>query len=184
MVGQPGAGTLRVTCTVVHVTLSVPAPGCPTTPALTSPVYAVRVTIPPEPVTFQETQVSSCDSLTVLGYSLNSGFSDSIRAVVRDTQTWASVWRQFGGAAPPPQVDFAKDWVLLAALGTRRTGGYGIRVDSLGFHGGTVVNVSTIAPGSTCPTTQGWTSPALLVRVPRLPEPVIFQDHAVVTNCR
>jgi len=170
--------------TVVHVTLTLPAPGCSPPRGLTSPAYAVRVPIPPEPVTFQDRQVLSCDSLVVLGYSLTAGFADSVRAVVSDTLTWASVWKQFGGANPLPQIDFAQNRVLLVALGTRPTGGYGIRVDSLAYLGGTVVHVSTIAPGPTCPTTQGLTSPAELVRVPQLPEPIVFQDHAVVTDCR
>ncbi len=46
--------------TVVHVSMIAPAPGCTPLAGPTSPVYAVRTLIPPEPVVFQDTQVLRC----------------------------------------------------------------------------------------------------------------------------
>ncbi len=128
------------------------------------------------------------DSTSVLASSGYTGFDGSVRAVLGDVQTWAVVWNEFVGSIQPkpslPAVDFTADWVLVVALGSRPTGGYGIRVDSVANHGGTVVYVTTIAPGPLCAVTQLVTSPAQLVRLPRPPEPITFQDRNVATDCQ
>ncbi len=128
------------------------------------------------------------DSAAVVAHAYNTGFTQSSRAVVKDAAAWAAAWSQFRGSVEPepslPVVDFDADVVIVAALGPRPTGGFDIRVDSVASHGGTVVYVTTFAPGQTCITTQAFTSPAVLVRLPRPAEPIAFQDRDVVFQCQ
>ncbi len=127
------------------------------------------------------------DSTAVLAHAYHSGFTQSSRAIVSDAAAWATAWSQFRGSLEPapslPVVDFDADVVIVAALGPRPTGGYDIRIDSVANHGGTVVYVTTLAPGPTCITTQAFTSPAVLVRLPRPADAVAFQDRDVVIEC-
>jgi hypothetical protein len=75
--------------------------------------------------------------------------------------------------------------VLVVALGQRATGGFDIRVDSVAqFQGGTVVYITTTAPGPACITTQAFTQPAEAVRVTQPREPIVFQQRDVLTDCR
>jgi len=124
------------------------------------------------------------DSAAVLAHEDYSGFSTATRAVVADGQSWAGTWAQlYSGTQPkPPQpdIDFTKDCVIVAALGGRPTGGFGINIDSIvGYNGGTVVYVTTSAPGPNSATTQLFTQPVELVRLTRPPEPIVFQERAV-----
>lgn len=118
-----------------------------------------------------------------------SGLKDSLRLVVRDARTWTRVWNAVhAGVTPAPRVvapDFGEEIAVVAALGQRRTGGYGIRVDSVARHAaGAVVYVTTTAPGRNCLTTQALTSPVHAVRVPRIEGRVAWRQRAVVENCR
>jgi hypothetical protein len=84
----------------------------------------------------------------VLAHASYSGLGDAVRSVLSDPASWAAVWAQltFGTQpqTPLPSVDFDTERVLVAALGTRPTGGYDIRVDSLvRYEHGSVAYVTT-----------------------------------------
>jgi hypothetical protein len=127
------------------------------------------------------------DRADLLARAVYSGFVTSTRAVVADAQTWASAWDQIWNVSPAPlplpAVDFGTSRVLVVALGAEPSGGYDIRVDSAVTGTGTVVYVTTTAPGPTCLTTGASTAPAVLVRMPKSVEPVTFQDRNTVYNC-
>src|SRR5262245_62502934 len=54
---------------------------------------------------------------------------DSHRTVVRDLQTWQSLWSAHAGPAmPAPAVDFATSMVLAAFAGERPTPGYSVEI--------------------------------------------------------
>jgi hypothetical protein len=87
-------------------------------------------------------------STAVLAHEYYSGLGDAVRSVLSDPASWAAVWAQltFGTQpqTPLPSVDFDTERVLVAALGTRPTGGYDIRVDSLvRYEHGSVAYVTT-----------------------------------------
>jgi hypothetical protein len=128
------------------------------------------------------------DSAAVLGHAYYSGFATATHAVVSDGLRWAATWNQFWGTLEPKppasSVDFATERVLLVALGMRFSGGYDIAVDSVvGYQGGTTVYLTGRSPGQGCIVTGALSAPAQLVRVPRPPEPVTFQQRDVVTPC-
>ncbi|HEU0300970.1 MAG TPA: protease complex subunit PrcB family protein, partial [Longimicrobium sp.] len=69
------------------------------------------------------------------GYRHNSRMESAARELVRDAAAWSRLWPRLsgsmGGASPAPQVDFAREMALVAAMGQRNTGGYEIRIESV-----------------------------------------------------
>ena len=122
----------------------------------------------------------------LLSRTYYSGFTTPVQAIVADSQTWAATWVQTYGNLPPhplPAIDFTAYRVIAVALGTEPSGGYAIQVDSAVTSGGTVVYLSTFAPGPTCLTTGAMTSPAELVRMPRPAGTITFRDTTIVSVC-
>ncbi len=77
-------------------------------------------------------------------YDDGPAFRDSVRIVVRDHETWLSVWAQATSTQPSPPplpaVDFGRDLILVVG-GGRMTPGDQIRVDSAGVRGALFVAV-------------------------------------------
>jgi len=118
-------------------------------------------------------------------FAYYTGIKQSERLVVRDEATWQSVWTSISGSVtPPPTVDFTKEMLIVAALGSRSTGGYSIVVDSaLMTSKELIVWVGTSSPGPKCLTTQAFTSPVDIARIQRIEAPVSFVDVATVVQC-
>jgi hypothetical protein len=118
-----------------------------------------------------------------------SGYRAPQRAVIGDSAAWQAAWSTLWAgstSAPPlPAVDFAREVIVLAALGERPTGGYQILVDSAtaGEADGAVVHVRTVSPGARCNVFQALTQPVDVARLPRVRGPVTFRDHALVLEC-
>lgn len=133
--------------------------------------------------------VTGVDSGAVLLHAGYSGFGESDRFVVRDSAHWARAWataftRQTP-VPPLPAVDFARDMIVVAALGTRPTGGYDIAIEGVAPEaGGAGVRVATTAPGDDCVTTQAITEPVVMVRVAAVAGLVRFHERAETHSCR
>lgn len=120
-----------------------------------------------------------------------SGYQEPMRLAVFDAATFAEVWgRAFAFQDPvpkPPDVDFATEFVVAAALGGRATGGYAIEVvGAREEDGGVVVALVTTSPGKGCPVTLATTQPLDIVKVkrPGRADPHLsFAEKQVVTNC-
>lgn len=120
-----------------------------------------------------------------LGYS---GFAVSERVVVRSDRHWKAIWEkafEIQTPVPPrPAIDFATEMVVVAALGSRPTGGYGIVITDLETRGTKLeVLVTASSPGSSCFTTQALTQPVVMVRVRAVPGPVAFRERSLVYQC-
>ena len=118
----------------------------------------------------------------------HSGMTDSARLVIRNDAEWRRTWAQLVGhitpAPPIPEIDFTKEMVIVAALGTRPTAGHMIRIARVGRSSGvTYVDVVSERPGPTCRTAQMMTSPADVVVVPVINEPVAFVETLNVKVC-
>jgi protease stability complex PrcB-like protein len=114
---------------------------------------------------------------------------EALRLVVRDDAAWAAAWARLhrGDAAAPPRpaIDFAKEMVLVAALGMRRTGGFVATISRAELAGGVMrVEVLERQPGAGCMTTQALTYPVALARVARHDGEVEFTDRVAVADCR
>jgi hypothetical protein len=123
-----------------------------------------------------------------LPFASYSGIDDSLRLVVRDAQAWRAVWQTIHRRAAPmppvPPVDFAREMIVVAALGARPSGGFAIRVDSVIHLGDSLeVVVRKDLPGRSCLLSAAVTQPVDLARVPARPLPVRFRERSVVEPC-
>ena len=123
--------------------------------------------------------------------SLNAAtdvFPSETTLTIRDQPSWQELWSQMtrntSPAPPVPTVDFAKDMVLLAATGTRPTGGYAIAItDGTQSSSGITVNVTIRSPGASCIVTQALTSPVDIATTPRSEGNVAFNVKRAEQNC-
>lgn len=111
------------------------------------------------------------------------------RLVIRDQATWvdawASLWPTFAPIPAPPNVDFKNEMIVFVALGERSTGGYSIVVDSAGTNAqGVTVWIGTSSPGPQCFTTQAFTQPVDIARLPRIDAPVHFVETSRIAECQ
>ena len=122
------------------------------------------------------------------GFSQYSGIADSQRVVIRDTTAWRKYWtdihRPFIPAPAVPAVDFSHEVVLLASMGTRRSGGFVIRIDSATTDSASlIVQVTQVLPGRGCAVPAAVTQPVDLVRLPALSLPIAFRERVERTDC-
>ena len=121
-------------------------------------------------------------------FAVFSGFSDSARVAVRTQSQWNEIWARIAGNATPapeaPEIDFATEMVIVAAMGTRPSGGYAIRIDRVVRRGNTMwAEVTSSAPGSGCMNAAALTTPVDLVVVQRTTGKVLFVENSEVRNC-
>jgi hypothetical protein len=119
---------------------------------------------------------------------VDTGISERQRIVVRDAATWAQLWRTItSGYSPPPpvpEVDFDSEMAIVAAMGTRPSGGYSIHIDEVREAGEQLhVVVREVSPGPDCLVSAALTAPVIAVRVARRDGPVTFVEHAEVVDC-
>ena len=122
-------------------------------------------------------------------FRFNNGVTDARRSVIRDEATWTALWSQIVSThwpkPPAPAVDFSKEMVLFAAMGTRNSGGYVMSIDSVRKSGGALeVVVRATSPGPQCGTTAALTQPIAAVRVARNDLPVAFIERTGQIDCR
>jgi len=128
------------------------------------------------------------DSSSILVESSYTGITDARLSVISDSAAWQAAWSEmFGTLAPQPPapvVDFAAQSVLLVALGSRPTGGYSIRIDSVA-HSATqnVVFVTDTSPGSGCLVTQAITTPVEAVVTPWPVDAAQWYTSRVTHDC-
>lgn len=107
--------------------------------------------------------------------------------MVRGREAWIEIWKRIyrpdptdGTMAPLPEVDFAREMLIVAALGERPTGGYGIIVDSACEQEKelkiVVRSISRVKCGGV---TDSLTQPLDIVRLPKSELPVVFQEIEV-----
>jgi hypothetical protein len=119
-------------------------------------------------------------------FTYYSGMDTPERIVVRDAVTWKSVWDQInsrGSSVPLPAVNFSREMVVVAAMGSHGTGGFSILVEGAGESGGRInVAIHSDSPYN-CLTTEAFTQPVDIARLARSDEPINFVERATITNC-
>lgn len=121
-------------------------------------------------------------------YRLSSGLDEAGQLVVRDSAAWAALWpRMLGTHSPkprPPAVDFSREMLIVASMGTRPTGGFVVFIESAATVGDSLrVVVREQSPGPRCGTTAALSAPVALARVTRTELPVSFVARRVVRDC-
>ena len=101
-----------------------------------------------------------------------SGIQEAKQMVIKDRAAWEMLWTQHNvnkaSAAPLPEVDFSKEMVIVATMGTKRTGGFSleiVRAERRGKKLRIVVQQASPPPGAM--TIQALTAPFHFVAVPR-----------------
>ena len=119
-----------------------------------------------------------------------SGLIEPQRLVVRDRAAWAEIWATIWHRQSPlplpelPQVDFAREMLVVVALGQRPTGGYDILVDSaVATPDHLDIWIRAIGPGR-CFVTQALTQPIDIARLPRSDSVVRFHDRSEDRACQ
>lgn len=118
-----------------------------------------------------------------------SGFVAPLRGSVRTADEWAGTWQTlYSGQSPVPllpAIDFSREMVVVAAIGTRSNGCFAVDVTaaSLRANGAAVFEVEETVPGPNCVCTQALTQPVHLVKVGRFAGPETFVERKVQSNC-
>jgi hypothetical protein len=123
------------------------------------------------------------------GMRYYSGIATRQRLVVGDAATWANVWEQIVGTLRPvppvPAIDFPSKLVIVAAMGTRATGGYSIDVEDVSLMADDAsISIKEESPGSGCIVTEALTAPVAVVVVPRFAGQASFLEHASQRACQ
>ena len=118
--------------------------------------------------------------------SFYTGYNEPGRLVVDDQVELDQAWSRLGvyqpGGSPP--VDFGRELVVVAAMGSRSTGGYSIRVEEVRAYADHVtVHVVETSPSRSCITTQAFTAPAEAVKIPRTSLEIRFRTTQRVHEC-
>lgn len=121
-------------------------------------------------------------------FSTYSGLIDSLRLVVRDSTAWRLLWQQinrpfFPSPALPP-VDFQREMVVVAALGTRPSAGFDVVIeaateDSAGIE----VDVRRTSPSAGCPVAAAITQPVDLAKIPARTRALHFRERSTLISC-
>jgi hypothetical protein len=117
-----------------------------------------------------------------------SGFQETTRMLIRDEDAWATAWKTLHAHVSPtparPVIDFGSNAVVLAAMGTRPTGGYSVTIEDVHAHGGALyVSVVERSPGPTCATLQAITAPVHAVQVAREGSTAHFHVETITVSC-
>ena len=128
------------------------------------------------------------DEQIQMQFRYNSQIEAPRYEAIRDDGSWRDLWLQMTAGRGPrplrPQVNFDREMLLVAAMGTQRTGGYTIRISSVReTRAELVATVVRTSPGRRCGTTAALTEPADIVRVRATAKPVRWVYRDVVHRC-
>ena len=123
-----------------------------------------------------------------LAHAYNSVFRQPVRALVENDADWRATWSTFtanlGSPPPLPAVDFAREQVIVTALGERNSGGYDISISRIALTSDNLsVEVTSTRPGPRCGVTAALTQPVDMVRIPRQHPPVVFTEKSAQIDC-
>jgi hypothetical protein len=121
-------------------------------------------------------------------YTHSSGLNEHGYQVITDEATWNQLWQEIHATTTPvppiPGVDFSREMVVAAALGSRNTGGYDVLLAEASEESGRLkVQVLELSPGTTCATATVLTQPVDLATLPLRAEPVDFVATSRVREC-
>jgi len=121
-------------------------------------------------------------------FSSYAGIADPVRTVIKDSVAWRALWERLHRPFVPqprlPPIDFGREMIVVAALGSRPSGGYDVVIESAERDStGLQISVRVAAPASGCPVESVMTQPVDIARVPLTSQPVRFRERDVVIGC-
>jgi hypothetical protein len=120
---------------------------------------------------------------------LSGGISRRDRLVIRDGEQFNQLWKEIAGPGPdkppPPQVDFSREMLIVAAMGQQPSSGYEIIIESACEVDNQLEVVVRSANYAKCGLQLGVvTAPVDIVRVPKTNLPVVFREAEVASGCK
>jgi hypothetical protein len=117
-----------------------------------------------------------------------SGMMTSERVVVHNVADWAAAWEQLVGTIQPrpglPTIDFAQSVVVIAAMGRKPSGGYGIDVNEVRvLDGNATITVTESSPGEGCVVADIVTAPAAVTVSTRFDGDAKFVERTASPAC-
>lgn len=152
--------------------------------AQTSPMQLVAVQRTDAAVEFR--QVKPLSFSDIVHSSQSNRWAAALNVVIKDQASWAAIWAAHstpmtpvgvdpGPGSPAPAIDFSRNMVVAAFMGTQGSGCYGIRISDISSFGGKLrVNILNTVPGPLAMCTMALTSPVHMVQMARSDEPVEF----------
>lgn len=111
---------------------------------------------------------TSAPAMRTLDDSERNATETEGRFVFRTPAEWEPFWRRHANDRPIPSVDFEREMIVVACLGTKPTSGYAIQIVSVGMQQGALtVRFREGVPGPDAMTAQVLTSPCHIVAVPK-----------------
>ena len=116
------------------------------------------------------------DSVRVLAQLQSSGWADREIVIIDDSTALAASWARLhanrSDIPPAPVVRFGAERVVVAAAGTRSSGGFVMTAGAFTQSGDTViVDVTLLTPGPECGVTAALTEPVIMFAIPRTAAP-------------
>lgn len=118
----------------------------------------------------------------------SSGMDQPARLIITDAATWATTWNTIHEAIEPrpaaPTIDFESAIIVVAAMGSRPTGGFSVSIEGVYRTDQKLyVVVKETSPGSNCATTQAITAPVAAIATERTNLPVAYVERRETTTC-
>lgn len=140
------------------------------------------------PVIVTPLRESCATCSTRASFEVYSGITERQRLVIRDHEAWRKVWKriyaQRSPTPPLPEIDFAGEMLIVAAMGGKSTGGHGIVIDGANERDNRLeIKVRSISPGKGCMTTQALTAPVDIVRIKKTERTVVFRETETLHDC-
>jgi hypothetical protein len=115
---------------------------------------------------------------------------NSLRLVIKNSEEFSDFWKQLTSQIlpgtripPPPEIDFKKEMIVVAAMGQRPSSGYATIIDGACEVDGQVeVFVSNREDVKCIGVATVLTHPADAVRLPRTDLPVVFRETQIPCN--
>jgi hypothetical protein len=117
-----------------------------------------------------------------------SGFHTPTRLLITSPGEWATVWATLHENVTPqpalPVIDFGSNVLLLAAMGTRPTGGYSVTIEEVrAYEGIFYVTVRERSPGRSCGTYDAITQPVHVLETSRQAAAARFTVRTATHSC-
>ncbi len=118
-----------------------------------------------------------------------SGLGTATRLRISAGSAWVAMWERIHSTMSPvpevPAIDFDREHVLVEAIGSRSSGGFGVHIDSVVTTGnGAIAYVTRSEPGQGCMLTMALTQPVHVVRIPREAGTITYRERTVSQPCR
>jgi hypothetical protein len=116
---------------------------------------------------------------------LSGGISERARLVIRNREEFDELWKDIFGLVSDkpalPEIDFAREMIIVAAMGQQPSTGYHIFIDSACEVDNQLVRSINF---SRCGQFPSQTAPADIVRLPKTDLPVTFRETEITADCK